>query len=226
MIETTTNPGLHDFLINEVVPRFAKPGMRCLDLGTGPGALAARMRGLGLDVHAADLNADGFKADVPFRRVDFNDPDFASQLGPGTFSLVASVEVIEHVESPIGFLRNIGRLLSPDGTAILTTPNVDNAPARVKFLLRGKIRMMDEIGEPTHISPIFWDLFHRQFLPRAGLRLVEHLLFPPNGYKLTRARYAWVFRLLAKALPGESALGDNHVLVLKRARAQEPREGA
>ena len=216
MIETTTIAGLHDFLINEIIPRYVKPGMRSLDLGTGPGALAVRLRGLGLDVHAADLNAEAFKADVPFTRADFDHSDFASQIGPGTFSLVASVEVIEHVESPIGFLRNVERLLSPDGTAVLTTPNVDNAPARVNFLLRGKIRMMDEIGEPTHISPIFWDLFRRQFLPRSGLRLVEHILFPPNGYKVTRARYAWAFRLLSTVLPGESVLGDNHVIVLKK----------
>jgi SAM-dependent methyltransferase len=216
MLETTTIAGLHDFLVNEVIPRFAKPGMPCLDLGAGPGALAARLRALGMDVQAADVNADGFRADVPFTCVDFNHPDFACQLGLGAFSLVASVEVIEHVESPIGFLRNVGRLLSPGGTAILTTPNVDNAPARVKFLLRGKIRMMDEIGEPTHISPIFWDLFCRQFLPRSGLRLIEHLLFPPSGYKVTRARYAWAFRLLSMVLPGESVLGDNHVIVLQR----------
>src|SRR5713101_3757924 len=75
------------------------------------------------------------------------------------------------MESPIGFLRNVGRLLRPEGVAVLTTPNVDNAPARVKFLLTGTVRMMDAKGEPTHISPIFQDLFVRQYLPRAGMDL-------------------------------------------------------
>jgi 2-polyprenyl-3-methyl-5-hydroxy-6-metoxy-1,4-benzoquinol methylase len=216
LLETTTNAGLHDFLVAKVIPRFIRSGMRAVDLGAGPGALAARLHSLGLDVTAADINPDSYQAAMPFVQADFNQPDFAARLGPGSFSLVTSVEVIEHVESPIGFLRGIGRLLADDGTAILTTPNVDSAPARLKFLVRGKIRMMDEIGEPTHISPIFWDLFRRQFLPRAGLALVEHGLFPSDGYQLTRKRYAWAFRLLAAVLPGESVLGDNHILVLKK----------
>ncbi len=98
---------------------------------------------------------------------------------------------------------------------MLTTPNVDSAPARVKFLVTGKVRMMDEVGEPTHISPIFWDLFVRQFLPRAGLQLVGHSLFPPRGYGLTRPRYAWIFPLLARILPGDCVMGDNQVFVLQ-----------
>jgi SAM-dependent methyltransferase len=146
---------------------------------------------------------------------DFNQPDFASQIGKRRFGLVTAIEVIEHVENPIGFLRNVGWLLVPGGIAALTTPNVDSLPARVKFLLKGKVRTMDEHGEPTHISPIFFDLLQRQFLPLAGVQLREHLLFPPNGYQLTRRPLAWLFRIASLAFSGESLLGDNHVLVLE-----------
>ena len=177
--------------------------------------MAARLRGLGCDVLAVDQDDSGFEGGVPHRLVDFNQPNFASVLGEHNFDLVTAIEVIEHVESPIGFVRNIGRLLSPRGVAVLTTPNVDSLPARMKFLFAGKIRTMDERGEPTHISPIFFDLFRRQFLPLAGTRLREHLLFPPNGYQLTRKSLAWIFRIASSVLPGEYLLGDNHVLVLE-----------
>lgn len=215
MLQTTTIAGLHDFVLREVVPRFAKPGERAVDLGAGSGALAVRLRKAGLDVLAVDRNAAGYGADLPFLQADFNQADFGAQIGERSFALVTAIEVIEHVESPIGFLRNVGRLLKPDGAAVLTTPNVDNAPARVKFLLTGKIRMMDSIGEPTHISPIFSDLLVRQYLPLAGLRLVEWGRFPPNGYALTRPRYAWFFRLAARFLGGDALLGDTHILVLR-----------
>jgi SAM-dependent methyltransferase len=215
---TTTPPGLHDFGIERVIPRFAKPGTAASDLGAGSGALAARLRASGWNVRAADINADGFKADVPFLQIDMNDREFATQLGEACFGLVSAVEVLEHMESPISFLRNIGRLLKPEGVAVLTTPNVDSTPARVKFLYTGKVRMMDEVGEPTHISPIFWDLFMRQYLPRAGLKLFDHLLFPARGYQLTRRRFHWALHGLAWFLRGNSLEGDNHVFVLGRER--------
>jgi SAM-dependent methyltransferase len=223
VLTTTTNIGLHDFVLSEIQPRYHRPGGLAIDLGAGPGAMAARLRSLGWEVHAADRTAEGLEADVPFTQADFNKPDFASALGGAIFDLVVSVEVIEHVESPIGFLRNVGRLLKPDGVAILTTPNVDSLPARVKFLLRGTIRTMDEASEPTHISPIFWDLLRRQYLPLAGLELVEHRVFPPRGFQLTRPGYAGIFHALAPFFPGNSLWGDNHVFVLRRRPEKEAR---
>jgi 2-polyprenyl-3-methyl-5-hydroxy-6-metoxy-1,4-benzoquinol methylase len=111
--ETTTAPGLHEFLLEQVLPRYFCAGKRAIDLGAGSGALALRLQQAGWDVVAADVNPSEYKAAVPFVRVDFNQPNFATALGPGSFALIASVEVIEHVENPIGFLRNIRCLLRP-----------------------------------------------------------------------------------------------------------------
>jgi 2-polyprenyl-3-methyl-5-hydroxy-6-metoxy-1,4-benzoquinol methylase len=214
-MHTTTNKGLHEFVAERVLARYARPGIRAVDLGSGPGAMAARLQSLGCDVLAVDRTAEGFEAGLPHVALNFDQNDFASALGPASFDLVTSIEVIEHVESPIGFLRNIGRLLAPKGVAVITTPNVDSLPARVKFMLSGKIRTMDEFSEPTHISPVFWDLLCRQFLTRAGIRLREHLLFPPNGYQLSRKSVAWTLRIAAKAFHGDSIFGDNQILVLE-----------
>lgn len=218
-LEERTIGGLHDFLISTVFSGCRASRRRLVDLGAGSGALAVRLRELGFEVLAVDQNPETFRADVPFTRLDLDEPDFASRLGEGLFDLVTAVEVIEHVESPIAFLRNVRRLLKPGAFAVLTTPNVDCAPARLKFLLTGKLRMMDERGDPTHISPVFWDLLLRQYLPRSGLKLTQHWVYPPHGYKGTRRRYAWAFhlmdQLLAQLLAGEALLGDIHVLLLR-----------
>ena len=215
MIRAKTASGLHEYVASAALERFACPGKKAVDLGTGHGAMAERLRLMGCEVLAADLNPEDFEAQLPHVAINFDQPDFATTLGANSFDLVTAIEVIEHVESPIGFLRNVRRLLCPSGVAVLTTPNVDCFPARVKHLLSGKLRQMDEYGDPTHISPIFYDLLTRQFLPRAGLQLQEHLLFPPQGFQLSRASVAWAMSLAIRLLPGESMAGDQHVLVLK-----------
>jgi 2-polyprenyl-3-methyl-5-hydroxy-6-metoxy-1,4-benzoquinol methylase len=214
---TSTANGLHEFVGTQVLERYARPGVRAADLGTGPGAMAERLRIMGCEVVAVDRDAKDFAAAVPHVRLDLDQPDFAAQLGCSLFNLVTAIEVIEHVESPINLLRNIRRLLALGGVAVLTTPNVDSMAARSKFLVKGKIRTMDDQSEPTHISPVFLDLLRRQFLPRAGLRLREHFVFPPHGYQLTRKPLAWAFRLASLVFPGDALLGDNHIFVLEMA---------
>jgi 2-polyprenyl-3-methyl-5-hydroxy-6-metoxy-1,4-benzoquinol methylase len=216
MIGTATPSGLHDFVFDVVGTATPTRG-RALDLGAGPGAMSERLHSLGFDVLAVDRDATAYQGLQAFVTQDFNDPHFAQSIGPASFDLIVAVEVIEHVESPINFLRNLAHLLAPGGCAVITTPNVDSLPARLRFLFGGKIRMMDEYSDPTHISPIFSDLMRRQFLPQARLKVAAHKVFPPKGYQLTRKPLALPLALLASAFPGDSVLGDNHIFVLEAA---------
>src|SRR6266852_6398945 len=211
MLVTATPPGLHEFTAN-VIARCARPGARVVDLGAGPGAMGERLQPLGFDILAVDREKAAYHGADRFIALDFNQPAFASELGFASFDLAFAVEVIEHVESPINFLRNIAQLLAPEDVAIITTPNVDSLPARAKFLLAGKLRTMDEHSD---LHPHFSDLLCRQFLPQSGLRIREHLLFPPHGYQLSRKPIAWTLSIAATACGGGTLLGDHHVLVLE-----------
>lgn len=78
--EERTVGGLHDFLIKSVLPTYVRSGSRAVDLGAGTGALATRLRDLGLDVLAVDRYTDDFHAALPFVRLDLDDADFDGVL--------------------------------------------------------------------------------------------------------------------------------------------------
>jgi 2-polyprenyl-3-methyl-5-hydroxy-6-metoxy-1,4-benzoquinol methylase len=206
--------GTHE-LVAETALRYVSSGARALDLGAGSGALAERLQAAGFRVTAADIT-NYFELTTEFVKLDLNDPGFERTLS-SEFELITAVEVIEHLENPTAFLRSICRLLKPSGVAILTTPNVENVPARLKFLLRGDVRAMDK-NAPEHVTPIHLDLFFRQIVPRSGLTLVDHFVHPENDFPLTGRRYLVPFlRIFVPFLKGPALTGDCHFLVLKRA---------
>jgi SAM-dependent methyltransferase len=209
-------PGTHELVV-ETALRYVPRGSAALDLGAGSGALTQRLLAAQFRVTAADIG-DAFSLDAPFVSIDCNDPSFDRALS-SQYDLIASVEVIEHLENPTAFLRSISRLLTPNGVAILTTPNVENVPARLKFLLGGKVRAMDEHA-PEHVTPIHLDLFFRKIVPVSGLVVVDHFVHPKNQFPLTARSYmSPLFRLLIPFLRGPALSGDCHVVVLKKASA-------
>jgi len=212
-------PGTHERVV-ETALRYTSPGAQALELGAGSGALAERLQAAGFSVTAADIE-NYFELGTEFLQLDLNDPNFECALS-SKFDLITAVEVIEHLENPTAFLRSIHRLLKPGGVAILTTPNVENVPARLKFLLRGEVRAMDK-NSPEHVTPIYLDLFIRKIVPPSGLTLIDHFEHPKNDYPLTGRRYfVPFFRLLAPLMKGSALAGDCHFLVLKRIEAQKP----
>jgi SAM-dependent methyltransferase len=103
--------------------RELAPGGRVLDLGSGSGYGTAELaRSLpavcGLDRVAADARWRGSGAH--YLRADLR----GIPLAPSSFELIASFQVIEHLEDPTVYLEAMARLLTPTGTALITTPNL------------------------------------------------------------------------------------------------------
>ncbi|MBW2268252.1 MAG: class I SAM-dependent methyltransferase [Deltaproteobacteria bacterium] len=98
------------------------PAGRTLDLGCGSGygtaALAARRTPLvGLDRIRPDAANRGAAS---FVRADLH----GIPLRAESFELIVSFQVIEHLEDATRYLEAIARLLTPGGTALITTPNI------------------------------------------------------------------------------------------------------
>lgn len=133
---------------------------RILDLGAGEGYVCQLLRERGYTaVDACDYLEDNFKVkEVPFHKADLNEH---IPLPDGTFDCVISIEVLEHMENHVRFIKEAMRVLKPGGIAIFTTPNVLSLPSRWHFMLYGYTDCAPRPLDPTceeyfmqHINPI------------------------------------------------------------------------
>ncbi len=94
-----------------------------LEIGYARGGLLDLVdRGADVTKCALDINQREVDPDVRFIQHDCNeDFDFAQD---GAFDVVFAGEVIEHIYDDERFLRQIHRILSPNGVLALTTPNL------------------------------------------------------------------------------------------------------
>ena len=109
--------------IRRAVPTFA--GKRVGDFGCGFEASFSRtivgdVAGLTLvDVALAD----DLKADARIRAIEGQLPGALAALPAASLDIVMIVSVLEHVSDPAGLLREVRRLLAPDGVALVNVPS-------------------------------------------------------------------------------------------------------
>jgi 2-polyprenyl-6-hydroxyphenyl methylase/3-demethylubiquinone-9 3-methyltransferase len=101
-------------------------GKTALDVGCGAGLLAEPLARLGAKVTAIDAALELIEAAQAHARGQGLAIDYragAVEDLVGTFDLVTSLEVIEHVADPRAFLASLAARLAPGGLMILSTPN-------------------------------------------------------------------------------------------------------
>jgi 2-polyprenyl-3-methyl-5-hydroxy-6-metoxy-1,4-benzoquinol methylase len=104
-----------------------RPGGRLLDLGCDDGALTMQLaqRVGASDVHGVEIRPDAVEV-ARERGVDAAPADLCKPLpyDERSFDVVHSNQVIEHLPCTDHFLREIRRVLRPDGYALVATNNL------------------------------------------------------------------------------------------------------
>ena len=161
-----------DLIRRVAMPR---PGLRALDVGCGSGVVANFLAEHGAVVDAVDANEHAIR----FAREQFGSANLTFHLGlanamdfaDGTFERIVCMEVVEHLTygQAEDLVRNLGRLLAPDGELLVTTPNYRSLWPAIE-------RLMDLF----HLSPPMQGEQHvthftrrrlRAMLARAGLEV-------------------------------------------------------
>lgn len=107
------------------------PPGRLLEIGCGDGEFLSRMKGLGWMVEGVDFDAQAahaakekFDIEVRIGRLE------EMRYPEDSFDAVTLRHVIEHVFDPIATMREVCRILKPDGVVVVLTPNAGSLGLR------------------------------------------------------------------------------------------------
>jgi 2-polyprenyl-3-methyl-5-hydroxy-6-metoxy-1,4-benzoquinol methylase len=176
------------------VEEIAPGAGRILDFGCGSGYGAGYLASLGKDVCGADISqeaVDYAAALYPSARFVCTTLDQPLEENPALqqcglgWNVVASFEVIEHVEDSHNFVRNAAAMVSDDGVALIGCPNRltsfefnttftedhihEFTPYQLDQLCRIYFRSVEIVGEAIHPS-VKRRLFHEARSFRSRLR--------------------------------------------------------
>jgi 2-polyprenyl-3-methyl-5-hydroxy-6-metoxy-1,4-benzoquinol methylase len=123
-----------------------------LDVGGGAGNFSRRLleRG-GKDITLLDHDPSIHSHVVNKKECDLNE---RWPVNKGEYDRVFALEVIEHLENPRFFFREIKRALRDGGEAFVTTPHNESLFSRLNFLFTGQHRYFQDSCYPDHITPV------------------------------------------------------------------------
>ena len=156
------NPCRLDYITQQIAGEFDRDlktpapfkGLRILDIGCGGGLLAEPMARLGADVVGADAAAGNIPvaqihAEQSGLDIDYRHTTAEAMAGAGElFDVVLNMEVVEHVASPIDYLRACHDLLKPGGLHICST--INRNPKSYMMAIIGAEHIMRWLPKGTH----------------------------------------------------------------------------
>ncbi len=113
----------------KLIKRYSK-GNRLLDIGCATGEFLNRCRLQGFDARGIEPNENARKAGQQKYNLTIDPVSAIKDFEDSSFDLITMWHVLEHVENLHERMRDVFRLLKPQGTLILALPNPESDDAR------------------------------------------------------------------------------------------------
>ncbi len=204
--------GLHEHIEDVVLREFPDRDLRIVDVGCGTGAFLQRLvRRRYMDLQGIDISPPVLPGPVRFHAVDLDGGRVP--IADAACDLAILIEFIEHVENPGQLLAELRRIVKPGGCLLLTTPNLQSLEARLRWLLAGRLKQFDEIGDPTHITPIHLFPFLR-LCERHGFRARRSWGHPVDGASPTSRPSLRALAGFTRMLGLRASIRGDHLCIL------------
>lgn len=179
-----------------------EPRGRVLDVPTGTGILAERLRKMGFEVSCCDINPSFFS--VPDLKIEIGDLNHSLPYSDGVFDYLTCLEGIEHTENPSNAIREFQRVLKKGGKIFLSLPNFLNIERRIRFLFTGtfsKIPSHEVIKNiwkgdlaMAHLSPLGYPLL-KFIMECYGFRILQLEKDRAKPKMVWLLPFVWLIRL-------------------------------
>ncbi len=142
-----------------------------VDVGCGRGDLWRASSGrfarcIGIDaVRYPDLPPE-----VSFEQADLDRDRLP--IGDGTADVTAAVEVIEHLENPRAFVRELARVTKAAGWVVVTTPNQLSVLSLLTLVAKGQFSAFQHGEYPAHRTALL-EIDLRRIADESGLGEIE-----------------------------------------------------
>jgi 2-polyprenyl-3-methyl-5-hydroxy-6-metoxy-1,4-benzoquinol methylase len=177
--------GLHEGAM-DVIRKHAKGKVTALDFGCGSGAFTKRLQDNGFRTTSVDLSLDTFALRSECYEMDLNS-DFFQRFSSRDFDVIVALEVIEHLENPLHFLRQL-KLIANSKTLILVSfPNLYLYSSVYSFFINGAFaNWSPSLYWETGHQTILTDWLFEEHLKKTGLVFEEKYYCgtfePPPGH--------------------------------------------
>lgn len=199
--------------------------LKALDAAAGNGYMTKWLVENGFEVTALDINPNNWN--VPGVECRYSDFNKSIEFADNSFDLVVSIETIEHLENPFNFIRELSRVMKPNGVVIISTPNVHSIRSRIRYFFYGLPRLFEYVKDDNmgqHISPVSIGQFIYSF-NTTNLKIVDVF---STGAKTTFivslifSLLNWFTFLGIKALKVKGSVHPDHYLnILSNKQLQE-----
>lgn len=128
-------------------------GGRLLDVGCGVGHFRPFVTPIVDTYIGTDIvRYDEFPADAEFLTTNLDTGRVPVE--DRSMDVVASIEVIEHLENPWAFMRELARCARPGGVVVVSTPNQLSGLSLMSLALKRRHAAFQNVHYPAHLSAL------------------------------------------------------------------------